>query len=251
MKKVAIIQARMGSSRLPGKMLMKLADRPVVDWVVERARRIAGVDEVWVATTHSAADDDLTAHCRASGVSCFRGSEEDVLDRYHAATAEAKADVIMRLTGDCPLLDPAESGKVLKRFLETPGCDYACNIDPPFLPDGLDTEVMGRAALDRAWSMARAKPDREHVTLYIRNHKEQFRTVSLRSDRDLSRHRWTLDEARDFEMLTAVAEELRHRGQSGSLDEVLAVLHDYPEVAALNHGIQRNEGLERSLTAPR
>ena len=154
---------------------------------------------------------------------------------------------MMRVTGDCPFLDPVESEKVLKLFLDSKSCDYASNVDPPFLPDGLDTEVMSFGALQRAWQMAKDVPDREHVTLFIRRHPDIFLLRSLRGHLDLSAHRWTIDEGRDYEFLNAVAKRLAEKGQFGYLNEILALLDEEPDLSNINRGIPRNEGLEKSL----
>lgn len=247
MKTVAIIQARMGSSRLPGKMLMRLAGEPVIQHVHDRARRIAGLDDVLVATTVSTMDDPLAAYCEAHRIPVFRGSDEDVLDRYCLAAQELKADVVIRVTGDCPLLDPVESAKVLASFHRTPGCDYASNINPPCLPDGLDTEVVRFSALARVWREVSDPVTREHVTYYIPRHPEQFRLAAVTSKENLGHHRWTLDNAEDYRFLATVADELKKRQQFGYLNEVLAILRDYPELVKINQHTKRNEGLKKSL----
>lgn len=246
MKTVVIIQARMGSSRLPGKVLMPLGGKPSVQHVIERARLIRGVDEVVLATSVSACDDPLVAFCQSFGVPVMRGSEDDVLDRYYQAAKAAQADVVMRITGDCPLLDPDESSKVLELFLSSEA-DYVSNTNPPMLPDGLDTEAFRFKTLETAWKMATKKSEREHVTLYIFTRPEQFRVESVKQEVDVSGSRWTLDEDRDYRMLSAVYAELTLRKQFGTLQEVLAVLRDHPWIAQLNGSIARNEGLKKSL----
>lgn len=247
MRTIAIIQARMGSSRLPGKMLLSLAGQPVVRHVYDRACRIVGVDEVLVATTVARTDEPLASYCAAHGIPIFRGSEDDVLDRYCQAARSRKADVIVRITGDCPLLDPVESARVLQLFNRTNGCDYASNTHPPFLPDGLDTEVVRAEALTRVWREIDDPVAREHVTYYIPRHPEMFHLATVTSTEDLSRHRWTLDNQDDYTFLAAVTDELQRRRQFGWLDEVLAVLRDIPKLAGINEQLQRNEGLQRSL----
>jgi spore coat polysaccharide biosynthesis protein SpsF (cytidylyltransferase family) len=237
----------MGSSRLPGKMLMPLANEPVIQWVFDRARRIAGLDRVVVATTVSAQDNPLADYCAAQNIPVFRGSEADVLDRYYQAAQAESADVVMRITGDCPLLDPVESSRVLTLFRETPGADYASNVHPPFLPDGLDTEVVRVAALARVWRDVRDPVAREHVTWHIHQHPELFRLVALQSAESFSQYRWTLDNAEDYQFLTAVTGALKKRGEFGSWREVLAILQDHPDWVKINQHIERNEGLKKSL----
>ena len=247
MKIVAIIQARMGSSRLPGKMLMPLAGVPVIQQVYDRTTRIAGLDGVLVATTVAVKDDGLAAYCVAHNIPVMRGSENDVLDRYYQVAQAEKADVVMRITGDCPLLDPIESAKVLRLFHETPGSDYASNVHPPFLPDGLDTEVVRVETLAKVWREIHEPAAREHVTYFIHQHPERFHLTAVKGAENLSHHRWTLDNQEDYNLLAAIADELKQRGQFGYLREVLNVLRDRPELVKLNHHIQRNEGLKKSL----
>ena len=231
MRTIAVIQARMGSTRLPGKVLRSLGGRPALAWVVERARRIEGVDGTVVATSTDAADDRIAAWCAENGVPVHRGSEADVLDRYVTAARQEGADAVVRITGDCPLLDPAESARVVRLFESTPGCDYASNLDPPFLPDGLDTEVVRASVLERLAREVHDPASREHVTHFIRIHPERFRTAAVDDPRDLSDVRLTLDEPEDLASLSAIGRILAERRQQGSLDEVLAILAEHPDLA--------------------
>jgi spore coat polysaccharide biosynthesis protein SpsF len=224
MKIVAIIQARMGSSRLPGKVLLTLVDQPVLQWVYERAARIPRVDEAIVATTTSAADDPVAGWCAHHEIGVFRGSEDDVLGRYLSCAVAHEADAVVRITADCPLLDPEVSGRVLTAFLDAPGCEFANNTDPWTFPDGLDTEVISTRALEVSARETTDPADREHVTLFVRRDPERFATVAVRSDRDLSAHRWTLDRLDDFTYIAGVAQRLRDRGLTGSMDEILALV---------------------------
>lgn len=247
MKTVAIIQARMGSTRLPGKVLMKLGGVPVLRRVYDRASQIGGIGAVLVATTTSAADDELVQFCESEGIPVFRGSEADVLDRYVQAARFVRADAIMRITADCPFLDPEESGRVLHGFLADALCDYASNIEPPTLPDGLDTEVVKMSALEWVWKNVAETPAREHVTLYIRQHRDQFRCINVQHVPNLSAHRWTLDEPRDFDFLSAVAAKLDVMHRQGTLSEILGIIKASPEILRMNAHIERNEGLKKSL----
>jgi spore coat polysaccharide biosynthesis protein SpsF (cytidylyltransferase family) len=240
MKTVAVIQARMGSSRLPGKVLMTLLDQPVIQWVYERASRIQGIDEVVVATTTAEADDPLTGWCEGHGVPVFRGSEYDVLDRYVQCASGYGADAVVRITADCPLLDPQISGRVVAAFFEARPCDYASNTRPATFPDGLDTEMISRDALEVSGREAGEAFEREHVTAFVRRRADRFRLESVVCETDLSDHRWTLDEPSDFAFLSAVAERLRRDKLSGSMHEVLGILAGEPELRALNSGIVGN-----------
>lgn len=242
-----VIQARVGSRRLPRKVLTDLAGRPLLAHVITRAQAIKSVDHVIVATTTSPADAavlDLARQCGAVG---FAGSENDVLDRYYRAALEAGAETVLRVTGDCPLLDPSVSGLVLQEYLRG-HADYVSNIDPPSYPDGLDTEVFSFAALARAWREARLPSEREHVTPYIRNRKELFRTSNVTHPTNLSTYRWTVDDPADLEFVRAVL----GRAPSGNIligmVDVLKIIQAHPEIEAhYKDRAGRNEGYQASL----
>jgi spore coat polysaccharide biosynthesis protein SpsF len=232
MKIVAIVQARMGSSRLPGKVLKDLGGETVLARVVRRLRRSALIGDIVVATTVSAADDAIVRECQRLGASSFRGSELDVLDRYYRAAQSADAEAIVRITSDCPLIEPEITDKTIRLFLEQPA-DYASNALHRTYPRGLDTEVMTREALGRAWEQARSPYQRVHVTPYIYEHPELFRIVSLRSRQDYSHCRWTLDTVEDLAFIRAVYERMGNKG-SLSWREVIALLEREPCLAELN-----------------
>ncbi len=242
---VAIIQARMSSTRLPGKILADLGGRPLLARVVERARAAKSVGLVVVATTDRAADDRVAEFCGAGQVPVFRGSEDDVLDRFRQAAARFEADVVVRLTADCPLLDPAVIDLVVQSFLSG-DCDYASNTIEPTYPDGLDTEVFRRAALERAWREAKLKSEREHVTPYIWKNPGLFRLLSVKNDADLSGLRWTVDEPQDLELARRIYGELSAAGMFG-MDDVLEAFRLHPEWNGINTGFARNEGYDKSL----
>lgn len=246
MNTIVIIQARMGSSRLPGKVLLPLSGKPAIQHVIERAKLIPGISQVIIATSISPIDDPLAQFCDSIDVPVFRGSENDVLDRYYQAAILYKADAIMRITGDCPLIDPVESGKVLEKFFEM-DCGYVSNTNPPMLPDGLDTEVFSIAALNKAWGNAKKKSEREHVTLYIYSNPSEFKIGSVLYQEDLSRYRFTLDEADDHAFLQEVFTILKKKGQFGYLNETIQTLKENPYILKINNHIQRNEGLTISL----
>lgn len=248
MSVVAIIQARSGSRRLPGKVLADLGGAPLLQRVVERAQRIPGMDRVMVATTTQPGDDAVARLCETVGVECYRGSENDVLDRYYCAARHAQAERIVRITADCPMLDPGVAARVVNESATT-GCDYAANINPPTYPDGLDVEVMTAEALERSWRDATLTSEREHVTLHIRNNPGRFTTVNVAQEPDRSALRWTVDEPADLAFAREVYTELG--SGSWGQDEVLGLLARRPELARHNAGIQRDEGLKASLLAER
>ena len=248
MKTVAIIQARMGSTRLPDKVLADLAGKPVLAWVVRAARATLGVDDIWVATSTAAGDDAIAAWCQANGTSFHRGSESDVLDRYAGAAKSSDADVVIRLTADCPLLDPAVIGQTVRLRAMT-GADYASNIDPPTWPDGLDCEVVTAAALRAAAAEATRPSDREHVTPFIRNNRARFTAETLIAPLPgLAVERWTLDTVDDLSFLSALTARLP-ADRPPSYLEVLAVLDGEPQLREINNRSQRNDGFTESLAA--
>jgi spore coat polysaccharide biosynthesis protein SpsF len=249
---VAVIQARLGSTRLPGKALADLAGRPVLAHVAERAAAIPGVDGVVLATTVSTADDLLEAFAGRAGIGCVRGSEADVLDRFLLASREAGAGAVVRITADCPLLDPEVSGRVVAEYVaRRPGVDYVSNVHPPTYPDGLDTEMFSAEALETAWREARLPSEREHVTPYIWKHPERFRLANVEHEEDLSAHRWTVDTEADLAFVRSVFEGLGAGAARAGMRQVLRLLGERPELRGLNAGINRNEGFARSLAAER
>ncbi|TMQ21281.1 MAG: aminotransferase class III-fold pyridoxal phosphate-dependent enzyme [Candidatus Rokuibacteriota bacterium] len=245
----AIVQARLGSTRLPGKTLMDVAGRPLLGHLVERTRRIPGLDAVVLATTGRPADRALADFAGAYGLPVYAGSEEDVLDRFYQAARRFGVSVVVRVTPDCPLLDPAVAGLVLRRFLDAAGeLDYASNTQPPTFPDGQDTEVFSAAALARAWREARLPSEREHVTPYIWKHPDRFRLANVRHAEDLSRMRWTVDEAADLEFVRRVFARLGADRPFG-MGEVLDLLRREPALLDINRSLTRNDGYARSVRA--
>ncbi len=242
---VAIIQARMGSSRLPGKSLAEIEKRPMLWHVIQRVKRARLVDRVVVATSTAPADDVIENMCRENGVRCYRGSEDDVLDRfYHAARAEKSATVV-RITADCPLIDPEVIDRVVRRF-ERGDLDYASNAMVRSYPDGLDTEIFSFSALERAWHEASKTSEREHVTPYLRSDK--FRTANVENDStSLYQHnRWTVDEVADLEFIRAVYKAFRDRETFGMKD-VLELIEKNPGLEKMNSDIVSNRGYYKSL----
>ena len=248
MKTVVIIQARMGSTRLPGKVLADLAGKPILAWVVRAARSALGVDDTIVATSTTAADDAIATWCQANGIPVHRGSENDVLDRYASAAKLSGAEIVVRITADCPLLDPAVIAQTI-RLRSVTGADYASNIDPPTWPDGLDCEVVKAEALLAAAAEATRSSDREHVTPFVRNNRDRFTAETLIAPLpDLAVERWTLDTPEDLLLLSALAARLPSDKPPCYLD-VLAVLDREPQLREFNRRPQRNAGFTASLAA--
>ena len=235
MKVAAIVQARMGSTRLPGKVLLDIAGKSMLGRVVERLSGAESLDVVLVATTDSPHDDVIVEECRRLSVAVFRGQEDDVLDRYHQAARSIAADVVVRVTSDCPLIDPEVTDHTIRKFLvEQP--DYASNVLVRTYPRGLDTEVMTAQALRQAWGEADQAYQRAHVTPYIYEHPEKFKLLSVTGEQDYSQHRWTVDTPEDLGLIHAIYERLRGKGDFVWRD-VLALFNDEPELSALNRGV--------------
>ena len=240
MKVVAIVQARTGSTRFPNKVLQPIGEVPMIEVLLGRLSRSDLIDEIAVATTEDARDDGLARVVRALGYTVFRGSESDVLDRYRGAAQATSADIVVRVTGDCPLVDAALVDAVIDLF--TAGdVDYASNIQPPTFPDGLDIEVFSRAALERAWTEAKAPAEREHVTPFLRESAE-VRRANLADTADHSDDRWTVDEPVDLQVVRHVFEHFSPRLDFG-FREVLQLRIDDPDVFCANAHLLRNEGL--------
>jgi spore coat polysaccharide biosynthesis protein SpsF len=251
MSTAVILQARMGSTRLPGKVMADLLGKPLLARVIERAQAIRGVEKVVLAIPAGARDQPLLELARRCSIEAFAGSEDDVLDRYYQAVKAFNVNVIVRVTSDCPLLDPRVSELVLARFQQG-DVDYACNTLPPTFPDGLDTEAFSLAALERAWREARLASEREHVTAYIWKNPTCFRLANVTNDVDLSALRWTVDEPPDLEFVRAVYHELHREGEPPfGMKEVLALLERKPRLRNLNLGFMRNEGYTRSVREDR
>ena len=235
MKVVAIVQARMGSSRLPGKVLKDLEGETMLARVVQRLSRASLIDETLIATTDRPADDAIVAECRRCSVPVFRGDQEDVLDRYFRAAQFTKAEAVVRITSDCPLIDAEVTDRTIAAFLkEMP--DYASNFQVRTYPRGLDTEVMTVQALERAWRSGNQPYQRAHVTPYIYEHPAEFNILSVTGDADFSQYRWTVDTPDDLEFVRAVYAGMKGRDNFRWLD-VLALLDREPGLTELNRSV--------------
>jgi spore coat polysaccharide biosynthesis protein SpsF len=230
MRITAIIQARMGSTRLPGKSLADIHGKPLLERVIERTRASRRIGEIIVATTTEPADFELCRFAARCGAIWFRGGVDDVLDRTYRAAQRYHAEIIVRITADDPLKDPAVIDRVVDALLAGPGFDYASNTIEPTFPLGLDAEAFPFSTLERAWCEATDPYDREHVTPYIRRRPDLFRLASVRHSRDLSALRWTIDYPRDLEFARAVYARL-DRGAVFGMAETLALLEAEPELA--------------------
>lgn len=237
MRVVAIIQARMGSTRLPGKVLKDIGGQTMLARVVRRTQQAASVDEVVVATSASATDVPIVSECSRLDVPVFRGDEEDVLDRFYQAAQVHNAQAVVRITSDCPLIDPSVIDKVVYAFMTTQP-DYACNILERTYPRGLDTEIMSLSALGRAWRGATDVYQRVHVTPYLYQNPDLFRLLSVTNAQDYSGYRWTVDTLEDLVFVRAVYEGLGNHNQIGWQD-VLCLLQQNPALVDLNRSVQQ------------
>jgi len=226
----------MGSTRLPGKVLADIQGHPMLWYVIQRTRAATTVNDVIVATTTQAPDDGIVDFCGQLGVTCFRGSEDDVLDRYYQAALREKADVVIRITSDCPLIDPEIIDKVVRAFLAGQ-CDYASNSLVRTYPRGLDTEVMTFQALEQAWLRARKPYERAHVTAYIYDKSSDFRLLSVTGDNDYSHYRWTVDTPEDLELVRTIYGRLK--GSDAFLNDVVQLLQSEPALADINRAISQ------------
>lgn len=239
-KVVACIQARMGSSRLPGKVLQKLAGKPVLLWAIDAARWAPGVDQVVVATSNLPADDLIASKCKEWHIQCVRGSESDVLSRFMQAATETGADVILRLTGDCPFLDSQVIGAVIALQKRT-NAPYASNIDPPTWPDGLDVEIFRRDVLEETHKKAVRQSDRDCVTRYMARNRAQWPSETLICPiSGLEKERWVLDTLNDMMFCQKIAKELMPDWPVSYLD-ILGILERFPEWRKINNMHPRNE----------
>ena len=250
---IAIVQARMSSTRLPGKVMADIAGHPAIWWTLTRARRAAGVDGLWLACSEAPADDPLAAFASALGVEVYRGDEDDVLGRFAAIARRTDAAAIVRLTGDCPLADPDVIGRGVARFAQG-GADYVSNHLVRSYPDGLDVEVFTRAALEQADAEANEPFLRQHVTPYIHGRLKDrlpwggFATASFVNDADFSHLRWTLDEPEDLEFLRRLVPQLP--ADFHWMDAVAAMTRD-PKLFWINRRHKLNEGTARDLARGR
>jgi spore coat polysaccharide biosynthesis protein SpsF len=245
-KVVTIIQARMTSSRLPGKVLAQLGHLPVLSWMLLRTRRARLIDQVMVATTTDPSDDDIVALCEECGTEVYRGSMHDVLDRYYQAARQVQADVIVRLTADCPFIDPVMLDDNIRTFLEAdPPLDFAANRLPldRTVPIGLDTELCTFQALETAWRETKDAHYREHVMPYFYEHPERFNILHIRHEPDYGHLRWTVDTPEDLDFLREVVRYFPERYDFSWLD-VLFLVQNHPELSRINAEIQHKTHLD-------
>lgn len=246
MKADAIIQARLGATRLPGKVLLKIMGKTILEYVVERVRKAGTIGKIIVATTIEKEDSQIADLVNGMGVNLYRGSKDDVLDRFYNAAKSHKVRHMVRITADCPLIDPEIIDRVVDSYHQS-GADYCSNTLVETFPDGEDVEVFNYRALSEAWAAARLVSEREHVTPYIRKNPNRFKLLNVQNDTNLYGKRWTLDTKEDFEFIKAVLESVYPVNPDFHMKDVLDFLGRNPSVEEHNKAIIRNEGYLKSL----
>jgi len=243
-KVVAIVQARMGSSRLPGKVLMEFNKKPVIWHIHNRLSSCNNLDQIVIATSSSKKDKVLYNYCLENGFSVYRGDENDVLNRYVQASKNYKADVVVRITGDCPVIDPDLVDEVIAYYFD--GGYDACGLSGEF-PDGLDCEIFSVGTLEDACKNANLKSEREHVGPYIYKNKNKYKIGSYVKYKGLKNHRWTLDELEDYHFLNEIYRRLYNPDSIFKTEDILRLLSENPELMNINKSIIRNEGYQMSV----
>lgn len=244
---LGLLQARVSSRRLPRKVLLPILDRPMILRQIERIRRSEGIDRLMVVTSTEPSDDPLCELCAREGLEYFRGSLDDVLDRFFQAAKVVQPQYVVRLTGDCPLIDPSLIDRLIGYAVDS-GLDYASTALRPTFPDGLDAEIIRYSTLEAVWQQATLRSEREHVTPYIYKNPEKFKIGSIESEIDLSELRWTVDQQVDYEVVEAIYSALYPGNPHFSTEDILAFLGREPRWREHNSRLKRNEGYAYSLS---
>lgn len=235
---IAILQARMGATRLPGKPLKKILEKPLLQYQLERLARAKTLTQIVVATTSSSLDQQIVNLCNSLHVPVFQGDENNVLDRYYNAAKHFKADIIVRVTGDCPILDPAIVDQVVNYYLSHSD-DYVSNTLKLTFPRGQDVEVFSFKLLEKAWDHAKTEDEQEHVTPYFYLHPKIFKLGNVAYSTDESHHRWTVDTQEDLQLIAHIIEELYPVKPEFTMEEVLELLKKHPEWVEINAHIKQ------------
>ena len=243
-----ILQARTSSTRLPNKVLKNILGKAMLEHQLLRLSQLKRVEKVIVATSNDASDDAIEALCDDLQTICYRGSLNNVLDRYSQAYQHHPSEHIIRITGDCPVIDIDIINRVIDLHLLT-RADYSSNCVPSTLPDGLDVEIFTADALLRAWQQAKKNSELEHVTIFMRSHPKLFNCQNYYHPIDYSHLRWTVDEPEDFELITQIFKNLHPKKPFFNLTDILDLIKKKPELTQINNSFKRNEGLLKSLRA--
>ena len=251
MKNILIIsQARYDSTRLPGKVLLKIQNKPLLWYVIRRLERVKTPNQIIIATAKSPSNKPIIEFAKENGINYYVGSENDVLDRYYQAAKKFKGEIIVRITSDCPLMDPNLIDYGLNMILEN-AFDYVSNVHPPTYPDGFDIEIFSFDALKKTWNEAKKPSDREHVTPYIWNNPDKFIIGNYENDVDLSNLRLTVDTKEDFILISTLIEKFYDNWSKFTMNDIINYLKENPELLKINSQYNRNEGYLKSLKKDR
>jgi len=245
-KIICIVQARMSSTRLPNKVLMELGGKPVLSQVINQLSFSKKINQIIVATSTSKEDDAIIQWAKQNKIDYFRGDLDDVLKRFYDTAKYFQADIIVRITADCPLIDPEIVDEVIKQYIKT-NSDYVSNTNPPRFPDGLDTEVFSFYALESAYKNASLKSEREHVTPFIRNNPTVFKIGNYEIEKNYESMRWTLDNTEDYHFLKNIYNRLIKYDDYIHWQDVISLLDNKPDIMNINSHLTRNEGYQKSL----
>ncbi len=240
MKISAIIQARMGSTRLPGKVLMNIGEKPMVWHVVNRLTYAKKLNDIILAIPDSKENDKLEKFAQDNKIKYFRGSEENVLSRYYGAAKKFKCEVIVRITSDCPLIDPKIIDLVIEKFLNS-GADYTSNVLKRTFPRGLDVEIFDFKTLEKAHKQAKKDFQKEHITPYIYQHPEIFRLFNIENNKNLSYMRWCVDEMKDLELVREIYNRLYKNNKIFLLKDIVNLFKKYPELLEINENVEQKK----------
>jgi spore coat polysaccharide biosynthesis protein SpsF len=239
--KVAIIQARSGSTRLPRKIFKALAGKPMIWHVVDRLSHAKMLDKIIIATTTQSEDDQVVGFCSANNIFCYRGSLNDVLSRYYETAKNYNADIVIRITSDCPVLDPDIIDAMLIQFIQEDHIDYLSNTLERTFPRGLDTEIFTFAALEKTFNEAKLDYEHEHVTPYIYNNSELFTIKNYANETDLSSYRWTVDTPEDLRLIEEIYNSLYQKDKIFLFKDILQLIEKRPELAKINQEIKQKK----------
>lgn len=239
---LAIIQARMGSTRLPGKILKEVNGKPLLAYQIERVRQSKCIEKIVIATTVEQKDDQIVAFCEQYNLEYYRGPEKDVLARYYKAAEQFGGDIIVRLTSDCPIIDPVVIDETICYYIEhATEFDYVSNTIERTYPRGLDTEVFSRKSLAKSYKEAKLERDREHVTSYMYSNLEKFRIGSISNPQYFGNHRWTVDTSEDFQLVELILSNLYSENQLFKMKDVIELLDKHPDWFQLNYHIEQKK----------
>jgi spore coat polysaccharide biosynthesis protein SpsF len=242
-KVLAIVQARMGSSRLPGKVLKEILGRPVLWHLINRLKQAKLINQIIIATSDNDRDEPIVRFAEENGIACYAGSESDLVDRLYQAAKRCLADAIVRITADCPLVDPVLVDRIIKLYLDSKGSlDYVSNINPRTYPDGLDVEIFSFQALKKVWEEVKDPFRREWITTNFFEHPEEYRLGNLEHGEDLSHLRWTLDYQEDLDCIVEIYKRLYLDDRVFLMKDILVLLREHPELSEINKSYAGEDG---------